>query len=232
MAHKIKYQVTQTESKTKLAKFFDWFKRKPKAADVPPVVLLSWTKIDDETPPPSVNFISTESFMDSPLVTDELVTAAGGEGEEKGDPQTDKKTTAEAAAFTEKKRTALQKFRRLCCCCCSQTDDDDDQAPAPVDLISPSPPEPFTDGKNEPSPSKSSTKGKVINTIPDLKTGFNSRIEDEALPVSLAIEGEGFTHSNESVDVINPLPVSAEDSDEVDVANEGPAIRFDYTNKI
>ena len=87
-----------------------------------------------------------------------------------------------------------------------------------------------TDFQNEPSSSKSSIKEKVIDTIPDVIIGFNSRIEDEALPVSLAIEGEVVTQSKESVDVINPLPVSAEDSDEVDVPNEGPTIiPFDPT---
>ena len=87
-----------------------------------------------------------------------------------------------------------------------------------------------TDGQKEQSSSKSSIKEKVIDTIPDVIIGFNSRIEDEALPVSLAIEGEVVSQSNESVDVINPLPVSAEDSDEVDVPNEGPTIiPFDPT---
>ena len=160
MTYKVKYQITQTEkvNRTKLAKFIDWFKRKPKAADVSPVALLSWTPIDDTQTPKFMD--STDDVPDdqqTPMTNDadESNQVAGGEGGQEAspdaveqviDPQqpveptleptvepTVELTTAEAVPTAEKKRTVWQKIRQFCCCCCSQTDEPESPSPAPVD---------------------------------------------------------------------------------------------------
>jgi len=80
---------TEKVKKTKMVKFKGLFKRKPKPDAVPPVVLLSWTPIDDTQ---TLKFMdSTDDVPDdqqTPITNDanESNQVAGGEGGQEAIP--------------------------------------------------------------------------------------------------------------------------------------------------